>query len=474
MIKKLKNKKWFYFVLLLMLVIFSKLPTMNLDYHWDAAFTASQAKYYSVYGFLSIPPGSIVHVPFFTLTLAATYKLFGESPFLSNFIVAIFSFIGSYFTYLLGEFLYNKKVGIIASLFLFFSPIYFSISGQAIFDVPLTAMTMATLYFGLRKKIFLYIISGSLLVLTKEPGGLTILALIIYQFFKKEKIYNIVIYAFPLFFLFIWIIWYWAHTGYFLSPGAEVSHQSFLLKVELGMNNLYQIFFWNYNWILTIFILFVFLKRKLFNKKMIQFIPLVLTMVFYWIFFSFLFMPFLPRYLLPISPIFFIFSAFSINYIFKNKSWLISILIILLFISTYTWNLGIKGIIQDPLFHSNILFNKTLTSISNGELSLDYVYTLKAEKSAFEYIFSNYPNSSVIYLAKESAEYIFVNNSTSKIEIGYRHDILLPTEENFKKSDILIYRLDCLGCSRAYNKLLPNIKLLKTFGKDIAVYKLLS
>jgi predicted membrane-bound mannosyltransferase len=74
---------------------------MSLDYHWDALTFAGQAKYLSVHGLLSTPPGYMVHLPFFTWVLAINYKLFGESPFLSHLIVAIFSFLGTYFTYLL-------------------------------------------------------------------------------------------------------------------------------------------------------------------------------------------------------------------------------------------------------------------------------------------------------------------------------------------------------------------------------------
>jgi len=474
-IKNLGNKTdRKYFLFLFVLVILLKLPTMSLDYYWDALTFASQAKYLSVNGLLSTPPGYMVHFPFFTWLLAINYKIFGESPILSHFIVAIFSFLGAYFTYLLGKFLYNEKIGIISSLLLFFSPIYFAISGQTLFDIPLTAMTIMTLYFALKKRFVLYIISASILVLTKEPGFLAIISLLFYLFIQKEKFRNILFHATPLLFLFIWEGWNWLKTGSFLlRSGTFAPYNGFFMILIKGISNIYQIFFWNYNWILSIF-LFISLYQNFFNKKKIpiQAIPLFLIVLIYWILFTFAPIPLLPRYLLAVTPIFFIFSANSINFYFKNKVFLIFFIIIFLFISCYKFNWGLKGFIQDPIFHSNIFYSKTLTSITNGELSLDYVDNVEIESQAIQFVFKNYTNSFVV------ASWPFVDDASLKTNVGYHQwdkfniKVLQPSKENISKVDLVIYESCCIPEDIENN--LSKMKLIVKFeknGKYVFIYK---
>ena len=474
-LKNLGNKTdRIYFVFLFALVILLKLPTMNLDYYWDALTFAGQAKYLSINGLLTTPPGYMIHVPFFTWFLAINYKIFSESPFLSHFIIAIFSFLGAYFTYLLGKFLFNEKVGIISSLLLFFSPIYFAISGQVLFDVPLTAMTVITLYFALKKKLFLYLVSASILVLIKEPGFIAVISLLFYQFIKKEKCRNILYHAVPLLFLLIWETWTWLKTGSFLlGSGTFTPYQGFLFILVRGITNIYQIFFWNYNWILSIFLIITF-SHHYFNKKKIpiQTIPLFLTGLIYWILFTFAPVPLLPRYLLAVAPIFFIFSAYSINFYFKNKVFVIFLIVAILFISCYRWNSGFKGIIQDPILHSKIFYPKSLTSIKNGELSLDYIDIVKLEDEALYYIFNNHPNSVVI------ASFPLTDDANLQVDVGYRQwkkfniTVLQSSKENIAKSDLIVYESCCIPDYVVNNT--SRIELIKKFekkGEYVFIYK---
>jgi len=438
------DKKFFFF--LLILVISLKSFTFNLPYHWDENVYVYYARYYENYGPLSIPPKHDGHVPFFMWILAFFYRIFGESTFLTHFIEAVFSFLGSYFVYLLGKFLFNRRVGIIASLLLFFSPAYFSLSGQASLDVPLITLTLMVFYFTFRKKTILYLILASILVLIKEPGIFVIIAIVIYQIIKKEKLQNILIYSLPISLIFIWNIWYKFNTGFYafeLLSGFYETHGNSIYSIlfpsgisiilKKAMANLYQIFFWNYGWILTL-ILILNRHKFRFDKK---FILLILTAFLYFLYFSY--GPLLQRYLLPIYPVFFIFSAYSLN-LFKRRAWLLIFLILILFISCYRWNWGIKGFIQDPVFRSSIFYPKTLTSIRSDELSLDYIDIVEIQKEAFDFIFTNYSNSTIVATSP------FVNHKSIKVvDYGYRqwmkHDInvLSPSQENINKSDLIIY-----------------------------------
>jgi hypothetical protein len=462
------------FVVFLILVILLKLPTMNLDYHWDEVLYASQAKYYSIHGLFSTPPGIIVHLPFFTWLLAINYRIFGESPFLSHFIVAIFSFIGVYFTYLLGKFLYNEKIGIMASLLLFFSPIYFAISGQVLFDVPLTAMTVVVFYFALRKKLIPYLISASILVLIKEPGFLVILALLVYEFFKKKEIRNILITGLPLIPLLLFGLWYWSQNLLTRNLAFFIIQPNFLFIIKRFFANVYQVSIWNYLWILSLFILLEFYRENHFKKKILTLFsnPMFLLVVFYIILFSFTTLFLLPRYLLPIYPFFFIFSAFSLNNLFKNKNQIILFVIICLFISCYSWNNGIKGFIQDPVFHSKIFYKNRLTSVANGEISLDYIDAVAVNTQTIDFIFKNYPNKTIV------AAYPLYEDASLQTNVGYKQwnkyniKILPPSKENINKSDLIIF--SPLSWTNDNKNLLVGMKPMKTFRVNeqyIDIYK---
>jgi len=468
-----------YVIFLLVLVISLKISTLYLDYYDDGRTYALQAKYLSIHGPISEYPGQPVHVPFFLWTLAIGYNIFGETPFLSHLIVAIFSFIGSFFTYLLGKHLFDEKIGIMASLLLLFSPVYFSVSGQTLYDVPLTAMTAAVLYFYLRKKLPLYLIFACLLVLTKEPGTFVILAILTHLFLKKENAYNIILHSLPLIVVIIWM------TSLFLKnnvdmPGMGMLHYGFFergILFPLGrlIANIYQTFVWNYKWILTLSILFVlFRNKKLFSLK---YLPFVLICIFYLFALSFLPIYTQPRYFLPVSMIFFIFSSFSLNYLFKNRSWIIFIIIISLFISCYRWNYGIKGLVQDPVFHSSIFYEKfhprPLVYIESGGISMDYIDAVDVEMKAREFITNNYPNSNIVTTGR-----VF-KSLESYVNIGYAEwtkyniTILPPTKENISRAHLVVYESNFFVSDDILEPL-SNMSQVKKFEKNgvyIIIYK---
>jgi 4-amino-4-deoxy-L-arabinose transferase-like glycosyltransferase len=465
------NNELKYFLFFLILVISLKYLTFNLSYHWDESLYVYYGKWFSIHGLFSIPPHHYGHVPMFSWILAGFYVIFGESVFITHFIVALFSFFSIYFTYLIGKFLFNKNVGIIASLFTFFSPIFFAISGQALIDVSLVAFTMMTLYFGLKKQKILYLIFASFLVLTKEPGFLAIIALAFYQLIKKEKIQNILFFLLPLIVLFSWLNWYKLQIGIYGRGWENGLNEfvSFTFLAEKCISILYQIFIWNYNWILTIFLILYFK----FEKKIT---PLIIMSFFYIALFSY--GPLLPRYILPIYPIFFIISSKTLEH-FGNKKFFISALIIILFISCYRWNWGLKGFFQDPVFHSTIFYPKTITSVKNGEISLDYIDIVKLEKSAFDFIFTYYKNSTITAINP-----FILPENIGILDVGYGQwiknniTVLYPiNEENINKSNLVVvesYSNFYDDNKDKFSNIFSKLELLKKFennGKFLIIYK---
>lgn len=187
-IKNIFQKKIELLILLILFFIL-KIPTMNVPYFWDESIAVSQVLVTAEQKLNPILPSpyDVGHPPFFYLTGALFYLVFGELPIISHIYSFIFSLITIYFTYLLGNKLIGRTGGIIASVLLMFCPIFFSQSGIFLSDMPLTALTVATIYFALNHDTKKYLISGSILVLTKEPAVITILSILLYILIENIK-----------------------------------------------------------------------------------------------------------------------------------------------------------------------------------------------------------------------------------------------------------------------------------------------
>jgi hypothetical protein len=484
----LKNKNLVYLFFLIVLSFFTKFYLAPLEYHWDENVFVYYAKWFSINGPLSIPPNHDGHVPFYFWTLASFYKILGESPIVSHAVTFLFSSLSAYFTYLIGKEIFNEKIGILASILLFFSPVFFAISGQSLIDTAFVTFVMMTIYFSeLKKNKLFYLMSATLMVLTKEPGIIIIGGIILYKILKKDKISEILLYSLPITAVIIWYYWEFLNTGYFGFPargekglkltffsdnfGRITSPSMFLTKL---VALIYQLTFWNYTWILSIVILLFFYKTKKYNFGSKKTYVLVIVSLVFIIFFSTIDI-FLPRYLLPIYPIFFIFAAKSLNH-FK-KEW-VALLVIILFITCYRYNWGIKGIIQDPVFHSTFFYPKIITAVYNGELSLDYMDVVNLEKSAMTFIFENYPNSKII------AVFPFATwRSLGYVDIGYRqwakNNITIIYNNSISNMDLsnvdlIVYESSCRCWEKNDEEFLMKMKLVKKFevnNRFISIFK---
>jgi len=123
-------------------------------------------------------------------------RFWGINEFSARFPSAFFSLLGVILTYFIGNILYGKSIGIIASLILMTSFEYLVVSRLAITDMTLCFFFLLAIFSFLKyekdKKdlfLFLFWISLSLSFLTKGPVGLLpLLVIIFYSLFEKRFI----------------------------------------------------------------------------------------------------------------------------------------------------------------------------------------------------------------------------------------------------------------------------------------------
>lgn len=399
---------------LLLLVILVKVPTMGLDYHWDAATFAKHAVFYSQQGPLALPEGKdyqsvrgeVFHPPLPVWITAVPFALFGESPLIANFVIAMFSFIGVFYAYKLGSRLYGRRTGLAAALLLLFSTSYFSLSGQFLYEVPLAALSTAAIYhslFGSRK---MYLAAAIALVLTKEPGIVTVLALSLYRLASRKGWKDAAFHLLPAAALVLWFLWSFINLGFGPSPRAFVNVELYQIPLRLA-ELLYISFFWKYLWILAIPLVLYFHRQGISPEEK----SLLLVISGYIAFFAFLPVFLLPRYSLPVVPLFVVMGANALHRISKKRFNLAVGMLVILFISTYYFNGGIKGAIQEPIFSSGFY---NLTSVDNGEMDLGYTDMVRMQTDALNYFFDNHPNSTVL------AKFPICECALGSIDIGCR------------------------------------------------------
>jgi len=450
-------------ILLFLLVLLLKLPIINTPHHWDslgrdipAAIWILEHNFNPFVGDLNVG-----HPPFTFELLALSFLIFGKSLSVSHLLVVLFSFLGIYFTYLLALHLFDEHVGIIASLLLFFSPMYFAQSGIPQIEIPFTALTVMTIYFFIKENRIGYLISGSLLVLTKEPAVILIIIIILFKIFKNYRTRDIIykdasFYVFPLLVFFAWMLLNKIYLGWFLYPGS-IGYLGFG-KIPIRFEYLiYQVFFQEYRWVLTLLIVTsIIIKNKGWNREEVIFLALVVLI--YCIFFAFMEDIRLPRWILVCYPLFFILGSKAIVDIFNKKSYIVMLILVLLFVTKWTGD-------------------RTIRSGATLETNLEYLDLIETHREAVKFIETNYPNAVVLTNWPQTMELRYPYEGYTSIKVN-AIDIETINESNFNFSnvDIIYYSPQ----SRRPKVLLNAMKYLNTTliirfeknGKYAEIYRL--
>jgi hypothetical protein len=401
---------------------------IDLPPWWDGITTAVTA-FDSVKTNIDLYPDFFGKPPFIFITLGLLFKIFGYSPAIIHLYMLVFSLAASYFTYKAGELLSCKEVGIAASFFLAFSPLFIAQSVNLNFDLPATALIMVSYYYLLKKDYLRYVLASTMLIMTKEVGILFIAAAGFSALFRKEckAIFAQLI---PVLIFVGWSYGNYTRYGWFFFP-----RDSPLLKFETIWNDnlvmrLTQLFVLNFNWILTLITLLsviVWLYRhhtKINQGRIDQLMPMVL----FFLFFFFSVGPIrdfnLPRYVLVLYPALYLLSAWAVYSNFEqNKKVSIGIIISILVIFTIQTAFSIYS--QDPYVFLDPATKKiyderpgiTLGGSEVMEINLKYVDYVKADIELVRYL--NTTGRSIPILLNRFNHYGILIAANKGIDIGY-------------------------------------------------------
>jgi hypothetical protein len=412
----LKIYDFLFAVISFLAVLVCKANILNLPYYWaemavyigPSHFLVQNGLWKAIPGFHGLYVFS-GHPPGLFLTLACLFNIFGEKIWISHLLAIVCSFGGIYFTYLLASHLCNRVTGLLASLLLFFTPIYFAQSGLVNGDLFITTIGVMCIYFALKDKYSAYLICGIYLVMLKEAAAAIIIALLLYLYFEGKQRPRIKIklvkYGVPLIVLSIFFIIQKIVTGMFL-PNAYFNTYPFWRSPSI--QSLKWVFYNQGRIILTLLILCIsILKIKTYWKK--QFALFLLIVLIFVGTYSLIF--FSPRYILPTLPYFCILGAYAIVLLFKNTK------VLLLVVATIL-----------ALFTSQ--FHGTGSNPSNYETDMQYVDVITTHKSACKYVEKTYSQKRVLALFPLDAEmrqpyYGYVNKPIRIAHINEDYDIVV-------------------------------------------------
>lgn len=176
-----------------LVLIAIKFNVLHLPHFWDEAFPYSYAiKHMTENGPSILSDGAPTILttghPLLYYYIQATWNgMVGDSMALQRTLPLILSVFLLVFTYLVGKSMFNKKVGAGATLLLLAQNIFLAQSAFQLPEVLMALLFLATIYYRIEKKNIGFIITSSLLLITKEPAVVLLGILFLYDFFILQK-----------------------------------------------------------------------------------------------------------------------------------------------------------------------------------------------------------------------------------------------------------------------------------------------
>jgi len=314
-------------------LIAAKLTILNVPAYWDEMRWAGESFRLAEWPLVAVFPGFrpaqafAGHPPGIHLLLAVAAKVAGSTMQTAHLVAIAFGAIGLCFTYLLGARIFDRWTGAVAALLLFCCPMYFAQSGMFLADVPVAALSTGCVYFVLMRRTRAYLACAIAMVLVKETAAAIVLAMLAYDMFVAEHERSARLRAagrhlVPLLVLGIFVMWQKIVTGsWWLIYDEPFETSSFSTTLgtiaRQGWAIATCVFVEQWRWLMSVPLAMLLLadpgarrRRELWLLGLIALcgsVPYAFAGNF-----------FLPRYLMPILPLFFVATAWAVRRLIQS------------------------------------------------------------------------------------------------------------------------------------------------------------
>ena len=313
------------------LVVLLKLSTLDTPAYWDEMGWVNQAQGLSDGNLLRAVPGlrpaSMFwgHPPGLHFLLALLWKAWPPSMASAHLLIAGFAALGVSATYLLARHLYDARTGWLAALLLLLAPVYFAQAGMFLADVPVAALGALSVYLALSGRLRGYLVAATAMVFLKETAMAIVAAVVVYRLIAgrslgRAAILDALRHSIPLGLIGLFFIWQKITTGHFLfiyDFPIQLFDPSLAAIAESAGLITRWIFVDQHRFVLTVLIGLGLLLRPRLRRPELLLFGLILVMSGY----SFSAMYYLPRYLLPILPFFYLLAAAALLELIGPSRW---------------------------------------------------------------------------------------------------------------------------------------------------------
>jgi 4-amino-4-deoxy-L-arabinose transferase-like glycosyltransferase len=313
-------------------LILLHLPLLRLPYFWDEAgyYVPAALDFYR--SWLLIPKTTLPegHSPLVMVYLGLAWRLFGYSAWTARAAMTLVATATVASLYVLARRIANQEIAAWSALLLALSPLFFAQSTMVHLDLAAALFTTLALLFLLADQFWLFALAASLAVLSKETAVVLLPVVWFYAWrrrrgFAAERLASLPPWAplvAPLVPLAAWALYYHHATGYWTGNSGYLRYNLYSTLSPMRvfwslLRRAYELFLGGFNWLLTACApVGIWWGRKYSKLEAARladgppwrsFILLAAGLgAIYLLLLSFVGGAILPRYLLPVLPLFYL------------------------------------------------------------------------------------------------------------------------------------------------------------------------
>lgn len=236
------------------------LPFLRLPYYWDeAGYYIPAALDFMRHGLLiprdTLPTG---HTPLVMAYLGAVWRLFGFSEVVTRAAMILIAAATVTTTYTLGRRVAGREAGLWAAALLALSPLFFAQSSLVFLDLTAALFTTLALLFALERRWAAFALTVSLAVLSKETAVVALLAVWALMLVRRRE-REIRAWAFsivPIVLLAAWALFYHNRTGFWTGNADYLQYNLYSAFTPLHVARAFlarfaEIFAQGFNWLVV-------------------------------------------------------------------------------------------------------------------------------------------------------------------------------------------------------------------------------
>lgn len=307
-------------------------PLLRLPYFWDEAGYYIPAALDFYRSGLLIPKSTLPtgHTPLVMVYLALAWRVFGFSPPVTRAAMTLIAAATVATLYVLGRRVASREIAAWSAVLLALSPLFFAQSTLAHLDLAAALFTTLAVFFLLSDRLGLFVLAASLAVLSKETAVVLLPVAWLYVWRRRRgptarrspSLTTWVALAAPLVPLAAWTLYYHQVTGYWIGNREYLSYNLYSTLSPMRvfwclLRRAYELFFGGFNWLLSVGVLLgswwgrkhakLGPAREAEGPLWWPFILLTAGLVaIYLLLLSVVGGAILPRYLLPVLPLFYL------------------------------------------------------------------------------------------------------------------------------------------------------------------------